>query len=45
MKPHVCDCPECAGISRACMRNSIVLGLALWAVLIGVLWGALKVFG
>lgn len=45
---HICECDECAerlGISRACMRNSALLSLVLWLVLIGITWGVLKVFG
>jgi hypothetical protein len=45
MKPHVCDCSDCSDrLTPACLRNSLLIGGALWVVLIGGLWVALKIF-
>jgi hypothetical protein len=47
MNKRVCDCENCSdriGISPACMRNSLLIGGALWVVLIAALWCALKIF-
>ena len=43
-KPRICECDHC-GLSPKAIKNGVLLGGALWLVLIGILWCVLKVFG
>lgn len=44
---RMCECDECAkriGISRACLRNSLLISVPAWLVLGGIAWCVLKIF-
>lgn len=41
--PRICACDDC-GLSPQAIKNGVLLGGALWLVLIGITLGVLKIF-